>query len=396
MRGVSQRALLIISSCWLLMFCAGTSHGRTYTPSGLRSRLGGMLPVSTSAQTPKPLLFAICSRARFLTARLLEFTIASEGITLASQGLGLKPSTVLILINTAVHVSWRCILNEAMHHPKFEHNRKWMNDRKISLERWKWMDRNFCMPKETKELVKCPHTILLSGFSHKDFSHLRSNMVGLQLFAPPVARILGTRTFSRFYVSSFYASTFVNLWVIEGLSTKTKASLGIFEKRFEILHRLLSWVLRIRKSSLGASGAICSVHMFFCVAFPPTLAWTPQQNNDTIRKDVVAHNDGITKSPRFARILVSILLLVPDIFDTDRSSNEGIDRGAHLAGYAFGLIFYCLLQLPFARDGTFLAWTAKIQKMAGEKIGAFRKNLQRWFDQQGSNIDLRSMFRPNR
>ena len=114
--------------------------------------------------------------------RVFEIDAASEGTALAASSTKQKPTSVLLVINVLVHLFRQMCADDPSLY-------LFMNPHSGYSHTWK----------------EGMHTILLSGFTHKDIAHLGSNMAALQLVGPKVCKRFGSRVFSYFYITALYA-----------------------------------------------------------------------------------------------------------------------------------------------------------------------------------------------
>ncbi|MCB0351073.1 MAG: rhomboid family intramembrane serine protease [Bdellovibrionales bacterium] len=143
-------------------------------------------------------------------------------------------------------------------------------------------------------------TLLTSVFSHTSFMHFFINMYVFIGFGGFIERILGFRTFIKFYLAA-----------------------GIFSS---LCHALVSYFLLDKPDlpALGASGAISGVIILFALMFPK-------------EKILIL---GFIPIPALAGALVAVGL---DLWGLSAQAGGGglpIGHGAHLGGALAGAIFY--------------------------------------------------------
>jgi len=228
------------------------------------------------------------------------------------------PARVLIGINAAIYVAWQGAIR--IH-----------GDTGIA-----WMLRHFAV--RPTSIMSRPYTLLTAAFSHMTLDHIVSNMSALWLFVPDLVALFGYRKFFYFYVASAYASkvldhaVFDRIFHVEQLTSILKYILHCYGyeikdvrcltglQPFEKEKNYRLWKSSKREiPSLGASGALSAVQMYYCLSFPH------QRFHIFGIKDVPAP-------------LTAILWALDDLMKLHRLDNIG--HGTHLGGYLFGLLVW--------------------------------------------------------
>lgn len=143
-------------------------------------------------------------------------------------------------------------------------------------------------------------TLLTSAFSHISLIHIFLNMYVLNSFGPVLEKILGTKSFLKFYIVSGVISS--------------------------LAHAVVStyFLHRPELQALGASGAISGLIIFFSLMFPQQLILL----------------FGIIPLPA---IFAAMLFVALDLWGLVVQAEGGglpIGHGAHLGGAFCGVIYY--------------------------------------------------------
>ncbi len=149
-------------------------------------------------------------------------------------------------------------------------------------------------------------TLLASVFSHNMFLHFFINMYVLMGFGGLIERILGFKSFVKFYLAA-----------------------GVFSS---LCHALVSAILLDRPElpALGASGAISGIIIFFALIFP--------------REKILVF--GLIPVPALAGALVAVGLDLWGLIAQVDGHGLPIGHGAHLGGALFGALYYFLIFKP--------------------------------------------------
>ena len=237
------------------------------------------------------------SGVTIVVPRIVECTIASESMIFMSKHSGILVTPTVMLANAIVHILWKIAIEGNYH------------------EIGNWMVKNFIMPHNKQQLLRFqPHTMLLSAFSHTAYEHLAANMSMLKLVGPPIEKAIGTREYMYFYITSAYASHIFSLWIFEP-----------FERVFKRV--LFGHATVSEASSLGVSGAISSLFMYYCLRFP--------------NKTLALGDEWPVQIPaKFAGLIYAFADLVLGTFGLDTR----VGHGAHLGGYVYGFAYYHVRQ----------------------------------------------------
>ena len=100
-----------------------------------------------------------------------------------------------------------------------------------------YLSNNLVLPANLKELLFKPWTIITFFYSHFDFWHLLSNMIGLYFFG-------------RIFITFFNARLFLNYYILGGLFS------GLI---FVLSYNLFPALISKNSSLVGASGAVFSI-----------------------------------------------------------------------------------------------------------------------------------------
>ena len=141
-------------------------------------------------------------------------------------------------------------------------------------------------------------TFITYMFMHGNFTHILFNMLGLFIFGLHVERQMGSKEFLLFYLL-------------------TGALAGVFS--FVYYYLFGNPVVFL----MGASGALYAVMLAYAVFFP----------------DSIIYIWGIL--PLRAPILVLVYTLIA-LFSSIRMPNSGVAHLTHLAGFAFGWIYFSI------------------------------------------------------
>ena len=232
---------------------------------------------------------------RIPVTALSYLVLASESTGMGANCLKVHSTVIIAAVNIAVHTAWTMARIEK------------------DVKLFRFLNRNFVL--HSDDLAKGRvHTILLAAFSHKCEIHLTSNLSALLLFGPKIAKNMGNRVFSYFYVAAIYASDLFDQM--------------IYSKFHRKYIRVLFWKLPI--GSLGASGAISAVLAYSCFKYPHERYAVSESGNGP---------EGKLSIPAWA---VLIMQLLSDLFPT---KDSGVGHGAHLGGYIFGTFVYMLNRL---------------------------------------------------
>lgn len=275
---------------------------------------------STPPPPPEPTaLQRVATSARLPATALMQLVLASEATARASQKLNQTPTNILFWANLAVHLVWITAReNRDLH---------------------KFLHRHFVLhPNDLTE--GRIHALLLSAFSHESSSHLLSNLTSLLAVGPKLARALGTRRFSYFYMAAIYASDLFDQIIYSKFHAKNV--------------KVLVWTIPV--GSLGASGAIAALLTLSCLRRP----------NDRVNLSEMLNLDvsGVTL-PNWCLLLFNVM---GDLFPSGKSN---IGHGAHLGGHIFGALVFVGSRL-WKR---LVRWRRK-HKKSGMKKWA-RRNLSR-------------------
>ena len=174
----------------------------------------------------------------------------------------------------------------------------------------------------SKRRADRPHTVLTHAFSHKDRGHLFDNMVTFWVVATPVLRCLGSyRHFFYCYIGSIYFSQAFGDLFYHWLPDKpARGTLGLIERT---LLRVGS-IFNLRVRSLGASGAVSALLMFFWLSFPN--AWVTA----------------------IGGAYFALIDLIPAIMIKFRGRTPGDNVGymSHVGGHLFGVFAWLLHRKP--------------------------------------------------
>jgi len=133
-----------------------------------------------------------------LDPKLCHFLSASELTLRLSRLRGLSPTTVLILVNSVVHIVWRLVIASG------------------SRKKFEFMAKHFILSGRHSIEQKRPHTHLTAAFSHISTKHFVNNMSDLLMVGPSLEKALTPRQYAYFYVGAIYASDFLDAYVFQG------------------------------------------------------------------------------------------------------------------------------------------------------------------------------------
>ena len=171
------------------------------------------------------------------------------------------------------------------------------------------------------DLIKRPHTMVLSAFSHQGYDHIMTNMGTLWAFYPPCMKLLGPRGFARLYTTGIISSKLLPLYF----------------RRYLALSRGQR-PPDDRTRSLGASGAISAVVAWVCLSCP----------HDKAYLTIPTFGDkGIETLAPLS--VCGLLWLIKDIQGASGVREPGekanIDYDAHIGGAAGGAAAVALARL---------------------------------------------------
>lgn len=249
---------------FLLIFLVGISE--IWVPVGAHTR--GLFS-TTKATTGKIL-------RRTPTCLTATTILTSESIVLASRLLKVSCTHTIVGVNASVFGVW--LLS------------------RTSTPLHRWMLRHFLLS-HNKNLSRANrHTLITSTFSHRSLQHIFSNMLALLTFGGQLEPRMRRRTY-------------VYLYVISGFMANVVDRAFFYQPERKVM------------GSLGASGAISAIQMFFCLKFP------------RVRFYVF----GEALSAPWA----GLVWLLQDLGSIGSESNVG--HGAHVGGYLFGAFSFLLL-----------------------------------------------------
>lgn len=192
----------------------------------------------------------------------------------------------------------------------------WLNARmnsKKSARSLEYMHDNFTVSTHGFFREHKYHTLVTSFFSHMSVYHLTSNMHALWVFGPAVIHSIGTANFALLYMGGGVVSSLAQLYWPHIIPQ--------------------SWPARQRYNGgtlLGASGAVNSVAMWVMFRWP--LAKFPLF--------------GIMELPGAVVGAVWIAVDATGLYD---GSTDGVGHMAHLAGAAFGALYFIASSLTGRR-----------------------------------------------
>lgn len=235
--------------------------------------------VSVDAHTRRRMFSMIKAKGKMLrTPTCLTATtiLTSESILLASRLLKVTSTKIIVGVNASVFFLW--LLS------------------RTSAAVFRWMSRHFLLPYNKNQLGVNPHTLITSTFSHINFWHIFSNMFALLMFGEQLEPRMRHRTY-------------VYLYVISGLMANVGDVVFFYQPERQAF------------VSLGASGAICAIEMFFCLKFPNVRFYF--------------FDEALS-----ARWTV-LLWFLKDLGKIGSESNVG--HSAHVAGYVFGAFSFLVM-----------------------------------------------------
>lgn len=229
----------------------------------------------------------------------------------------------------------------------------------------KFMEKHFlCSTASVAGLVRAPHTMVLSTFSHVGLDHLTSNLCTLWSFTPAVIEDIGPLGYARL----FSAGTFLSCLLPAYLRHHRKYQFRVHGRG----QRPPSNVTR----GLGASGAISALIAWVCLRYPnaPTTLAMPGASSE-------GQDDAVELSVPLA--LWGIIWLCKDVqgasgaFDKDKTDNDGKDKellgyDAHIGGAIAGAYYYLL-----TADGGCLHGIAVVLEQARRALAAPMKEKKR-------------------
>lgn len=196
----------------------------------------------------------------------------------------------------------------------------------------------FVVPYDEEERRRRPLSILLSAFSHLEFLHLSRCLLGLHCLGDELEQFMGSRKFIYFYVSSIYASKFINFGFFHKIDHFLErvygSELSIF-RRIDLFMEALTELIQVdlphhfrhqkrklgRVGAMGASGALSALLANYSLHFPES--------------EFIFYG-GIFILPARMATLVWFF----EDFLLQGRTNTG--HGAHLRGYIFRALIWAL------------------------------------------------------
>ena len=176
-----------------------------------------------------------------------------------------------------------------------------------------WMQKNFTVSELSLQPARL-HTLLTAAFSHRDFGHLASNMLGLYFFGGEVARWMGGRHLLALYTAAGLAGSGAHLAYWRWRDPPPS-------------HPKLSWFQRERLGAppaLGASGAVNGVVLLSALMHPSR----------------IIHLNFLLPVP--AALLAGLFVLRD--FSGLLHGDPGTGHAAHLGGAATGAAWFALVR----------------------------------------------------
>lgn len=179
-----------------------------------------------------------------------------------------------------------------------------------------WMQKNFTVSELSLQPARL-HTLLTSAFSHRDFGHLASNMLGLYFFGGEIVRWMGGRHLLALYATAGLAGSAAHLvyWRLRDPPSRTKPMWP-----FQSLHVGAP-------PALGASGAVNGVVLLSALMHPGR----------------IIHLNFLLPVP--AALLAGLFVLRD--FSGLYHGDPGIGHAAHLGGAAAGAAWFALVRAGF-------------------------------------------------
>ena len=179
-----------------------------------------------------------------------------------------------------------------------------------------WMQKNFTVSELSLQPARL-HTLLTSAFSHRDFGHLASNMLGLYFFGGEIVRWMGGRHLLALYATAGLAGSAAHLvyWRLRDPPSRTKPMWP-----FQSLHVGAP-------PALGASGAVNGVVLLSALMHPGR----------------IIHLNFLLPVP--AALLAGLFVLRD--FSGLYHGDPGLGHAAHLGGAAAGAAWFALVRAGF-------------------------------------------------